>query len=163
MEVNFAVWEHLHDKGLFGPTPPDAAQIEAWLREPFKVGGRMIRYRFPQQRAERIAQALKELECADPDPTDGLALRARLMQLPGVGPKTASWIVRNWAGSDALAILDIHVLKAGQIMGLFPTRARLSRDYEQLENCFLTFSKALGVRESLLDALIWREVRILTR
>jgi thermostable 8-oxoguanine DNA glycosylase len=85
------------------------------------------------------------------------------MGLPGIGPKTASWIVRNWTGTDEVAILDVHVLRAGQLMGLFPREIKLPRDYGRLEQIFLEFSKALNVRASLLDAIIWREMRILTR
>lgn len=163
MEVNRAAWEHLRDSGLFDSPSLGPSQIETWLRQPLKVNGRSVRYRFPKQRADRIAQALATLRGADPDPADAIALRSDLMRLPGIGPKTASWIVRNWAGSDVVAILDVHVLRAGQIMGLFPRRLRLPRDYESLERSFLDFSAALGVRASLLDALIWREMRILTR
>jgi hypothetical protein len=163
MEVNRAAWDHLRSKGLFTSPAPDARQIETWLREPLVVAGRRIRYRFPRQRAERIACALAQLAHLNPSASDPLALRNELMCLPGIGPKTASWIVRNWSGSDAVAILDIHVIRAGQIMGLFPNDVRLPRDYDLLEERFLNFSKALGVRASLLDAIIWREMRTLTR
>jgi thermostable 8-oxoguanine DNA glycosylase len=163
MEVNRAAWAHLREHGLFERPDVGAAKIEAWLREPLELDGRRIHYRFPRQRAERIARALVELGDYQADRLDPLRLRKKLMDLPGIGPKTASWIVRNWAGSDAVAILDVHVLRAGRIMGLFPENLKLPRDYEKLERSFLEFSNALGVRPSLLDAIIWREMRILTR
>lgn len=163
MEMNRAAWEHLRARGLFQASGLTAEQIEAWLREPLMVQGRRMHYRFPRQRAERIARALLELGHEDPDRTEPLDLRDDLMRLPGIGPKTASWIVRNWAGSDAVAILDVHVLRAGRIMGLFPGESQLPRDYASLEQRFLEFAKALGVRASLLDAVIWREMRILSR
>jgi thermostable 8-oxoguanine DNA glycosylase len=84
------------------------------------------------------------------------------MAIPGIGPKTASWIVRNWTGTDEVAILDVHVIRAGQLIGLFPKHIRLPRDYSALEARFLEFSHALKVRASLLDAIIWREMRVLT-
>jgi hypothetical protein len=164
MEVNRAAWERLRGEGVFGGvTAPGAAKIEALLKEPLRVGQRWVRYRFPRQRAERLDHALRRLK-DQPLPTDNpLALRAALMLLPGIGPKTASWIVRNWAGSDEVAILDIHVIRAGQLMGLFPKDIRLPRDYRVLECRFLEFARALSIPASLLDALIWREMRILTR
>ena len=83
------------------------------------------------------------------------------MELPGIGPKTASWIVRNWLGSDDVAILDVHVLRAGILMGLFPEDCRLPKDYEVLEKKFLDFARAIQVRASLLDAIMWRDMRVL--
>jgi thermostable 8-oxoguanine DNA glycosylase len=83
------------------------------------------------------------------------------MELPGIGPKTASWIARNWLGTDEVAILDVHVLRAGTMMGLFPKNYRMPRDYVFLEERFLALANALNVKASFLDAIIWREMRIL--
>ena len=81
------------------------------------------------------------------------------MTLPGVGPKTASWIVRNWLGSDQVAILDIHVVRAGLLMNLFSPEDDVSKDYPCMEAKFISFSQALGVPTSDLDALIWWMMR----
>ena len=81
------------------------------------------------------------------------------MGLPGIGAKTASWIVRNHRGSDAVAIIDIHILRAGRHIGVFPVSWQPQRHYTQLECAFLKFAEALGVRASLLDALIWDYMR----
>jgi endonuclease III len=48
------------------------------------------------------------------------------MSLPGIGPKTASWIARNWLDADDVAILDIHIMRVGQVIGLFPLSKRWS-------------------------------------
>jgi N-glycosylase/DNA lyase len=85
------------------------------------------------------------------------------MRLPGIGPKTASWITRNWLGSDAVAILDVHVIRACCLMGLFSEPICLRREYEVLECKFLQFAENIGVRAAMLDALIWREMRLLGR
>lgn len=45
------------------------------------------------------------------------------------------------------------------IMRVFPEEFSLPRDYEALEARFLSFSKALNVRPSVLDAVIWSEIR----
>jgi thermostable 8-oxoguanine DNA glycosylase len=86
-------------------------------------------------------------------------MRNDLMAFPGVGPKTASWIVRNLTGSNDVAILDVHVIRAGQTMGLFPHEIRLPHDYEVLEDLFLKFANGIGVGAASLDALIWSQMR----
>ena len=88
-----------------------------------------------------------------------LALRSALRSLDGVGPKTASWVVRNLLGSDDVAILDVHIIRVCQFIGLFPIRINLSRDYPILEELFLSFARKAGVRPSLLDAVMWAEAR----
>ena len=55
------------------------------------------------------------------------------MTLPGIGPKTASWIVRNWMNSDAVAILDIHIVRAGMLMNLYCQGGRVERHYLEIE------------------------------
>jgi thermostable 8-oxoguanine DNA glycosylase len=161
MEVNQAAFERLKEASALNP-PSDARTIEDLLLEPLDVNGRPVRYRFPRQRAARLAEALHRLKGIPAGDLSPLDLRDALMELPGIGPKTASWIVRNWTGSDAVAILDVHVIRAGQIMGLFPKTVSLPRDYAVLERRFLDFAAALRVPASYLDALIWREMRILT-
>jgi endonuclease III len=46
-------------------------------------------------------------------------MRQLLLSIEGIGPKTASWIVRNVMGSDDVAIIDIHILRACTGMGVF--------------------------------------------
>jgi thermostable 8-oxoguanine DNA glycosylase len=163
MELNQAAWKHLKAAGILSNgLKPSADSIESLLCERLDVEGRRVRYRFPRQRAHRVAFALEFLHDNPLDHLDPLQLRNSLMAIPGIGPKTASWIVRNWTGTDEVAILDVHVIRAGQLIGLFPKHIRLPRDYSVLEARFLEFSHALNVRASLLDAIIWREMRALT-
>jgi thermostable 8-oxoguanine DNA glycosylase len=164
MELNRAAWERLSSAGVFQANPiPSRHELERLLSEPLNVNGRLQRYRFPRQRADRLFVALTSINEFPPPTDDSTRFRDSLMKLPGIGPKTASWIVRNWSGSDDVAILDVHVLRAGAMIGLFPENYRLPKDYLTLERRFLDFAKALQVRASLLDALIWREMRVLFR
>lgn len=163
-ELNKAYFDLLRDRGVFTDDASWAPEaIEALLRQPAVVDGRSRRYRFPHQKAGRISAALKRLREAPPSVEDHLAFRRALMEIPGIGPKTASWITRNWLNSDLVAILDIHVLRAGEIIGLFEPGYKLPRDYERLEARFLEFCDALGIRASLMDAIIWTEMRQLGR
>ena len=59
---------------------------------------------------------------------------------------------------DDVAILDIHVLRAGAIAGFFGPGLKVERDYLALEEQLLRFSEAIGVRASELDAVIWYEM-----
>lgn len=159
-EVAGAAYEHLRDAGAFDLDQLTSAEdIEQLLRRPLQVGGRSIHYRFPRQRAARIAIAMREIADNPPPENNHAAFRKRLLDLPGIGPKTASWITRNWLGSDDVAILDIHVIRACLMMGVFDDPIRLPRDYDDLEARFLDFSRRLGVRPAVLDAIIWKEMR----
>ncbi|WP_429924113.1 hypothetical protein ACQY1H_13960 [Agrobacterium vitis] len=162
MELNRAAWAHLHEAGVYSSDPvPSRQEIEELLSMPLLVEGKRHRYRYPRQRADRLHVALNSIRERPPQTDNHQIFRQELMELPGIGPKTASWIVRNWLGSDDVAILDIHVLRAGKLMGLFPENYRLPKDYEALEKKFLDFARAIQVRASLLDAIMWRDMRIL--
>lgn len=132
------------------------------LSRPLRVCGRDVRYRFAKQKARYISAAFCNLS----DDADGLAdraLRDRLVALPGVGPKTASWVVRNLRASDEVAILDVHLLRAGRMLGIFDNTLTVERHYSHLEAAFLGFATAIGARASILDSVIWMTMRGLPR
>ena len=159
VELAEAYHQRLLDEGVYQEAQPDQLRILELLTRPATVDGRAARYRFPNQRAERLAQAIPALDESRFRTSDSQLLRRQLQTLKGIGPKTASWIVRNWLGSDDVAILDIHVVRACQAIGVFPVSVDLISDYDQLETSFLDFSKALGVKASILDAVIWHRMR----
>jgi N-glycosylase/DNA lyase len=163
-EMNHAIFDRLDAEGIFRPqNVPKAAEIELLLRSPVNVEGKLRRYRFPNQRSSRLATALRLIEENPPLPDDPRTFRKELIKIPGIGPKTASWITRNWLGSDDVAILDIHIIRAGVLIGLFDRRQTVPKDYDAMEARFLEFAAALQVRPSLLDAVMWREMRRLGR
>ncbi|MBJ7486516.1 hypothetical protein [Brevundimonas sp.] len=159
VELAEAYHRRLLDEGVYSDASPSENQIFRLLSEPAMVEGRSARYRFPGQRAERLALAVPAIREDRFATTDAQTLRRNLQTLKGVGPKTASWIVRNHLGSDDVAILDIHVVRACQTIGLFPARVDLVADYDELEATFLDFAKGLGARASILDAVIWNHMR----
>lgn len=159
-EIGIAAAGRLRSLGyLVDGATPSQQDLEDALREPLEVGDRSVRYRFFRTKAKYLARGLQALHAASPDETDPLAFRAWFRELPGVGPKTASFITRNWLGSDLVAILDVHVVRACQIVGLFPEDVDLTRDYVKLEQLFLEFARGLGVSASWLDAVIWDDMR----
>jgi len=159
--VGLAAYERLHERGAFGPRPPSQATIEKWLKEPLQIrsqnGAHQVHYRFAAQKARFLAVALPAVQ-APPAFETGREMRDWLTKLSGVGPKTASWIARNWKDADDVAILDIHIMRIGRVLGLFPRELTVERHYVTLEALFLEFSKALDVRASELDAVIWYEM-----
>lgn len=160
-EVNCAAFQHLRAADFLSMPSVAAQEIEASLRMPLDVVGRRVYYRFPKQRAARLSTAIGRLR-NDQIPFDcPRALRSYLMTINGIGPKTASWIVRNLTGSDEVAILDIHIHRAGLLIGLFNPNQRLPKDYFEMERRFLQFAEAIQVRPSLLDAVMWSTMRTL--
>ncbi|MBD3833029.1 MAG: endonuclease III domain-containing protein [Brevundimonas sp.] len=141
----------------------DLAWAEGLLKEPLTVNGRQIRYRFASQRAKYLAGTLAGLSDIEEDNLDDLGLRDALCGLPGIGPKTASWIVRNRRGSDEVAILDVHIVRACVHMGVFPEKADPARHYLDLERRFLDFCIGANARASLVDAVMWGTMRQLDR
>ena len=156
-EVATAAYYALRSAGLF-TSDLTVSDILAELKRPLDVGGRQVRYRFPSGRARYIDGAMRCLEQTEP-PSAALALRDYLLGIPGIGQKTASYIVRNHLGSNDVAILDIHVVRAGQIACMFPQSVRLPRDYEKLERIFLAFAHAADLSAACLDLTIWMIMR----
>jgi N-glycosylase/DNA lyase len=159
-EMTLAAFRHLRDNELLRPGVSETDLLVA-LRAPLTLtGGRTARYRFPAQRAGRLHRLFRALpeapECRTPGA--GPALRAWLMQLPGFGPKTASWAARNHTGSEQLAVIDIHVHRAGLTAGVFEETWTLPRDYLRFESAFVAWAEHGLVRTSDLDACIWFEM-----
>ena len=160
LEVAAAFFDRLKRYGVFRlENSHSEADIMKLLQLPALVNGRPCRYRFPNQRAKRIRGAMVGLKELDLNPEHPIEFRNQLQRLEGVGPKTASWIARNWLDSDQIAILDIHVLRAGWFLGLFDRSCRLPSDYLNLERLFLEFAEKLEVRASVLDCVMWLDMR----
>jgi thermostable 8-oxoguanine DNA glycosylase len=159
-EVNAAAYARLHDHGVFDlEVEILQSDIVELLTRPLTIDGRAVRYRFPNQRTRRLMGMREHLRHIRRDDLDPQGMRDALQRIEGIGPKTASWIVRNLFGSDEVAIIDVHILRACTLMGVFPQDIRLPRDYAPLERRFIAFSEALDVRPSVLDAVMWSEMR----
>jgi thermostable 8-oxoguanine DNA glycosylase len=155
--VGLAAFELLRTRGVLAQAPTEV-ELLALLEKPLDIGGRAVRYRFAKQKARYVSEALKRVSVGDAPLQSGRALRDWLLEFNGIGPKTASWIARNWLRADDVAILDIHILRVGVAIGLFPKTLTVERHYFALEELFLAFSQRMGVRASELDAVIWYEM-----
>lgn len=159
--VGLAAFRAVRDAGLLDGAPSVAA-LETTLRTPLAVPGRPlpVRYRFAAQRAHRLTGALATLRASDP-PHHPLELREWLLRLPGVGPKTASWVVRNHCDCQDVAIVDVHVHRAGLAGGFFAPAWRLPRDYRRFELAFCEVARVASIPAAALDACIWDQLQAL--
>lgn len=135
------------------------AEVYAVLSAPMELKGRAVRYRFARTKSRYVSNALTRLATREYEDCDPIELRSWLMSIDGIGYKTASWITRNWTHSDDVAIIDIHIHRAGILMHLFEPTLTPARDYLEMEQRFLDLANGIGVRPSELDALIWQEMR----
>jgi thermostable 8-oxoguanine DNA glycosylase len=158
-EMNRAAFERLRELGMLDGEQADEAAIEEHLRQPFLLAHRSVRYRFPRVKARYLHAALNRLAGETPGTLSAEAFRRWLISFPGIGLKTASWITRNHLDCEDVAVIDIHVFRAGVIMGLFRAGHKLPRDYFELERRFLAFARAIGADPRRLDVLIWCQMR----
>jgi thermostable 8-oxoguanine DNA glycosylase len=126
------------------------------LHQPFEIAnGKRVRYRFASQKSKYVYLLLNQHNlCMIPTDCD-LSLRTWLLNIEGIGLKTASWITRNWLKSNKVAILDVHLLRAGVLTGFFEANVNVNRHYLKLEKRYLDFCYALEVLPSNMDAVIW--------
>ena len=151
----FPYFERVRDSGaLDSSSPPSTDEIRRLLLEPVLVGGRLRRYRFPNQRSERLSKALAHSARIDGTLLD-VELRDELQRAPGIGPKTASWIVRNYRASNDVAVVDIHIVRAGVVAGVFDPSWTVTRDYSLFERAFLSWCRASELAAAKLDSAIW--------
>ena len=159
-ELGLAAFARLRDRGLLNElTIPFV--LEKALSEPFIIRGHRRRYRFPRQKANYLAACLNQL-VGFTEPDDDAALRDQLRRLPGIGSKTASWIVRNYRASNVVAIIDVHILRAGRHMSLFHANLEPHGHYRELEQRFLHFADAISTPAAMLDGLMWDYMRRLS-
>lgn len=158
-ELATAAYERCQRLGLFDryETRPEPWVVA--LSSRFQVGSREVKYRYPNQKARFLADAMAFASENTLRSDSGRNLRDQLLQITGVGYKTASWVARNVLNCDDVAILDIHLIRAGQLCGIFTKAHRVERNYLDMEDRFLAFCRALHLRPAALDCLIWDEMR----
>lgn len=133
-----------------------------------RVSRGLGRYRFFRSRAAQIAAArdavtpgtIKAYFLGD---FDALTIRRRLVaEIPGLGPKQASMLIRNLGISLDIAVLDAHVVsfmeKAELVAAPHKGRERLAT-YEQLETVFREYAWAKGFSPGCLDWAVWITMR----
>lgn len=156
-EVGLIAFDCLKNKNLIKQNVSFESIYEI-LSRPIQVNdSKQIRYRFYNQKTKYIHNFLNRTDLDSIPQNHDIELRNWLLSIDGIGLKTASWITRNWLKSDKVAIIDIHLLRAGKLTGFF-SGIDVS-DYLKLEKEYLKFCDALQVLASNMDAIIWRYMK----
>ena len=158
-DVGIAAFHALRDQGVMDLPSVSQSEILRVLTQPILLtNGKCVRYRFAHQKSRFITSFLNSA-LHPPATSNRKEIRDWLTRFDGIGPKTASWIVRNWFDSDEVAIIDIHLHRAGLLAGFFRPEDNPAKNYHVMERQFLSFAQAIQVRASVLDALIWWQMR----
>lgn len=162
-ELATAAFENCRKAELIERLETSVTQWTEVLQQPLHVNGSSRRYRYPQQKARFLAGAMAYIQENPISTSCGKELRDHLLKINGVGPKTAGWIARNYLDTDEVAILDIHIVRAGLLCDLFSPAQRVERNYFVMESRFIEFCRALDARPAILDCLIWDQMRSVGR
>jgi len=135
---------------------PSAAAVAEVLATPIKGFGL---YRYPNRKADFISEAVTRL-ISDPPPHGVDALRSYLLQLRGVGPKTAALIESGFRGPHAeVHVNDIHLRRALVLSGVFRSHWDVDQHYDRFEAAFLQYARHGNVPPVALDLCIWELAR----
>ena len=135
--------------------------LESPQFKPRRADGSLRRYRFPKRKSALIVEARKWVRSHKPlekcllywdDPKDR---RQILLACPGLGLKSASWLLRNLGMGDGLAVLDVHLVRALQDAKRIANEIRLPRDYYAVEKAFLDWCHELDAPSAAFDLFIW--------
>lgn len=161
-EMGLAAFNRMRERRLIRFGTHQSA-ILSCLQEKFEINGKFMHYRFPNQKAKFISEFLNRTDLNNIPLTDDIELRNWLLTINGIGPKTASWITRNFLDSENVAIIDVHIFRACLKMGLYSQNFDIQKDYLILEQIFLNFCLKLDVQPSKMDALIWLQMKDASR
>ena len=84
---------------------------------------------------------------------------AELVQVEGIGPKSARFFVMHSSRNQRIATLDVHILKWLRSMGINAPRQTPQNElsYKKLENRFLELADERGKTPAELDLEIWKK------
>jgi thermostable 8-oxoguanine DNA glycosylase len=162
-EVGLAAFRAMCASTILKQESTSTEEIYGALSQPLQIGERRVRYRFASQKSNYLAATLNKLSRECPPAHSARAFRGYFLHCKGVGPKTASWITRNWLDSSDVAIIDIHIHRAGLLCGFFDHSQSVARDYFSMEERFLRFANALQLQASTLDSIIWKHMKLMGR
>lgn len=157
-ELGWAAFSRLAESGLIREGV-SYNEVYTALITPFTVCGRQTYYRFPQQKARYVHSFLNRSDLSSIPKDNDMALRDWLLSVKGIGLKTASWITRNYLGSDNVAIIDIHIYRAGILTGFIRPDLDISRDYYEIEKSFINYCQEINVSPSIMDIIMWSNMK----
>ena len=130
--------------------------------EPRTTMGEFRKYRFIESKSITIAKAGNWLwgECMwdlvnHLKNIDGKVTREWLCTCPGIGMKSASWFLRNVGINEDYAVLDIHVLRFMERLGICVPQMVTEKTYIHLEGILKNICDQIGVALGRMDYLLW--------
>jgi len=150
-EMCLAAFDALRQEGFLSGRSVTQDEIASVLKGKLSFGSRSFRYRFPNKKAEYLAPALNALSYETPPIEDHKLFRNWFLRFAGVG--------MNWLNSASVAILDIHVVRCGRLLGLYRRDHDPARHYCQMEEIFLNFARSIRADAAKLDVLMWLQMR----
>ena len=144
------------------------------LTQPIVVNGRVRKYRFPSVKAAQLAKTHQQVLNTAKSLTYLLkgfesASEARQWLVdfaPGLGPKQASMFLRNVGFSYELAVLDRHVLRYMELMGLhrpLSDSVHSMSGYIDMETSLRAHAEDAKCPVGILDWAIWIVMRVATQ
>lgn len=136
---------------------------------PHKKDGSLRKYRFPNRRAKDIVYAARVMYSKEQNirkylkeaPTETQARNHLSEVVSGLGLKESSHFLRNIQYSSSLAIIDAHIMRFLEELGLVLCRTHSvsTVEYMYLEKLMQYISKYHGLNLSILDNAIWHYMR----
>jgi len=143
-------------------------RLSAFLSGRARLSRGLGAYRFPQARATQIAGARDSISAMPL--LERLSIQVSTLQLrrslasdiPGLGPKQTSMMLRNLGISLDLAVIDRYVLRFMQSVRLVGAETRLPTsfpEYERIENRLAEYARSLGYSLGCMDWAIWATMK----
>lgn len=161
-EMGLLAFHRMRNLRLIRPNV-SLSEIESAICRPFSLNGKKVHYRFPHQKAKYIYSFLQREDIDEFENMYGCALRNKLISVNGIGPKTASWIARNFGNCEDVAIVDIHIYRAGRLAGFIDRNWDIQRDYFKIEESFLNFCNSINASPSKMDSIMWNQMKASSR
>lgn len=132
------------------------------------------KYPFPKSKSDYIIRTCQEIYVNNSTTLKGIlcegkdekTVREILIKLCiGIGPKQASLFLRNVGYSENIAILDSHVLRYMDFLGLRDKKNNIYtlKQYTEHESVLLSYANSLNKKMSTLDLAIWIVMRVVQK
>ena len=66
---------------------------------------------------------------------------------------------RNYSECNDVAIVDIHLYRAGRLAGFISPEWDIRKDYYKIEESFLSFCESINASPSRMDSIIWSQMK----
>ncbi|MFF2089896.1 hypothetical protein [Paenibacillus sp. NPDC058174] len=83
------------------------------------------------------------------------ASRLWLCNCPGIGMKSASWLLRNTGFNEDCAVFDVHILRFLSYLGFHVPNQLTEKVYLSLEDALRRVCNNVGVTLGKMDYLLW--------